>query len=49
MHACDREHSEFTTHSGLHPGGVPMNLGRHEHTAFPEFSRQLLFGPQGEG
>lgn len=42
-------HSELTTHSGLHPGGVPIYVGKHEHTPWPLISRHWLFGPQGEG
>ena len=34
-HALSDEHSELTTHSGRHPGGIPMYVGRHEQTAWP--------------
>lgn len=42
-------HSELTTHSGLHPGGLPTKLGRHVHTGWLLTSLHWLFGPQGDG
>jgi len=49
IHAWFWGHSELTTHSGLHVGGLPMYPVRHEHTACPFISRHWLFGPQGDG
>lgn len=49
MQAWFRGHSELTTHSGLHVGGLPINPGTHEHTACPFISRHWLLGPQGDG
>jgi hypothetical protein len=49
LHAWFWGHSELTTHSGLHVGGLPMYPVRHEHTACPLVSRHWLFGPQGDG
>lgn len=49
MHAFWRLHSELTTHSGRHPGGVPMYSGKHEHTACSFTVLHWLLGPQGEG
>lgn len=37
------------THSGLHPGGVPIYDGKHEQIACPLFSLHKLFGPHGDG
>lgn len=42
-------HSDETTHSGRHCGGVPMYPAAHEHTPCPLLLRQLLFGPHGDG
>ena len=39
LHASFCPHSELTTHSGLHAGGLPMKPGTHEHTACPFISR----------
>lgn len=39
----------LTTHSGLHPGGVPLKSGRQEQVVWPFTLAHLLFGPQGEG
>lgn len=33
MQAWLRGHSELLTHSGLHPGGLPIKSGKQEHTA----------------
>lgn len=49
MHALSDGHSDETTHSGRHAGGVPIYPGAHEHTDCPALSRQLLFGPHGDG
>lgn len=49
LHAWFWRHSELTTHSGLHVGGLPMYPVRHEQTAWPLISRHWLFGPQGDG
>jgi len=53
-HFCEMQawfwgHSELTTHSGLHDGGLPRKLGWQEHTARPLVTRHTLFGPQGDG
>lgn len=42
-------HSEFTIHSGLHCGGVPIKLCWHEQTGCSFIFLQLLFGPHGDG
>lgn len=42
-------HSVLIVHSGRHVGGVPKKLDLQEHTPWPFKTRQLLFGPQGEG
>lgn len=39
MQASLSAHSELTTHSGRQVGGVLINPGRHEHTAWPFTSR----------
>lgn len=49
MQALFTGHSELTTHSGLHPGGVPMNSGKQEQIATPSLSLHTLSGPQGDG
>lgn len=49
MQTRSKGHSALATHSGLHPGGEPRNSGKHEHTACPLFSLQMLFAPQGDG
>lgn len=49
MHALLVAHSEFVTHSGLHPGGEPVYVGRHEQIAWWFISRHWLFGPHGVG
>lgn len=49
MHARLVGHSEFVTHSGLHPGGLPVYWGRHEQTAWWLITLHWLFGPHGEG
>lgn len=35
MHALSAEHSELTTHSGRQFGGLPVYVGKQEHTACP--------------
>lgn len=42
-------HSELTTHSGRQAGGLPLYVGRQEHTAWSLLTRHSLFGPQGDG
>lgn len=42
-------HSELIIHSGLHPGGLPINVGKHEHMAWLLTDLHWLFGPQGDG
>lgn len=48
-HARFDPHSEFTKHSGLQFGGVPINWGKQEQMAWPLLSAHWLLGPQGEG
>jgi hypothetical protein len=53
-HFCEMQawfwgHSELTTHSGLHDGGLPKKFGWQEHTAWPLVMRHTLFGPHGDG
>lgn len=42
-------HSELTTHSGRHDGGLPIYPKIHEQTAWPLNSLHWLFGPHGDG
>ena len=49
LHASFWAHSELTTHSGLHVGGLPIYPGTQEHTAWPLISRHWLLGPHGDG
>lgn len=42
-------HSEFTIHSGLQLGGLPINPFRQEQDGEPPISRHCEFGPHGEG
>lgn len=49
IHASSYLHSELTIHSGLHAGGVPINVGKHEHIAWLLLDLHWLFGPQGVG
>lgn len=49
MQALFWGHSELTIHSGRHVGGTPTNPGWQRQTACPLCTRQLLFGPQGDG
>ena len=49
LQALSRGHSELVAHSGLQDGGLPKYPFRQEHAAFSFISRQILFGPQGEG
>ncbi len=49
MQASFWGHSEFETHSGLHPGGEPINEGKQEQIAWPLFWRHWLLGPHGDG
>lgn len=49
MHASFRGHSTLIVHSGRHEGGVPINEGKHEQTAWLLTVRQSLFGPHGLG
>jgi hypothetical protein len=49
LHAWFWGHSELTTHSGLHDGGLPTKLGWQEHTAWPLVTLHTLFGPHGDG
>lgn len=48
-HALFKEHSELTTHSGLHIGGIPTKPERHVQTAWLFISLHCELGPQGEG
>lgn len=49
MHAWFVGHSVLTVHSGLHAGGLPINVGIQEQTACPFESRHWELGPQGDG
>lgn len=42
-------HSELLTHSGLQVGGLPINPGTQEQTAWPFIALHWLLGPQGDG
>lgn len=46
-HAWLGRHSGWTTHSGRHDGGVPMNPGRQLQDLLPFISRQMALGPHG--
>lgn len=43
------EHSELKVHSGLHEGGVPRYVARHEQTGCLFISLHSLLGPHGDG
>lgn len=47
--ALSKAHSELIRHSGRQAGGVPMNPITQEQTACLFTSRQILFGPHGDG
>lgn len=49
IQACCCEHSELTTHSGLHDGGVPMKSCWQVHTACSLLILHILLGPHREG
>lgn len=42
-------HSEFRTHSGRHPGGLPTYPSKQEQTAWSFITRHWLLGPHGDG
>lgn len=42
-------HSELIIHSGLQDGGVPIQLGWQEQTAYLFTSLHILYGPHGDG
>lgn len=49
MQARCCEHSELTRHSGRQDGGVPWYPGLQEQTARSFMTRQILYGPHGDG
>lgn len=49
IHASWLLHSELMIHSGRHPGGLPINVGKHEQIAWLFIDLHWLFGPQGDG
>lgn len=50
IHALLDRHSEFITHSGLHPSyGFPKNSVRQEQDPAPFCSLQIAFIPHGDG
>lgn len=49
MQARSLEQSEWTAHSGLQLGGLPMKVERHEHDGVPPMSRHSALGPHGDG
>lgn len=48
-HAWLKRQSVLVTHSGRHDGGEPMYPTTQEQIAWLLNSRQMLFGPQGDG
>lgn len=49
LQASERGQSVLTIHSGLQVGGAPRYPATQEQTGCPLISRQILFGPHGEG
>lgn len=49
LQALLKTQSELTIHSGWQVGGEPVNPTIHEQTACWYISRQILFGPHGDG
>lgn len=47
--ALSAGHSELSTHSGRHPGGTPIYVGKQEQTDCWFTTRHWLFEPHGEG
>lgn len=48
-HDLSREHSELIIHSGRQFGGAPIQLFWQEQTAWSFTTRQMLYGPHGDG